>query len=266
VFPACLFQLTRASLARGRCACAGKPASQSLGLFFVITASPSCHPGPCGRQSITRYGTQRRKKSEGHTKRDQRREYWVPRSSRGMTVEIRIWGLHYPTAPLPPPWQGKQRDKRRGAAKLRQGASESVAPARERTQARTCSRKLIKACHGCWRFPGTACPFLSNCHPGPTGVSLGRFCAPGLSRGSVWVPARRPGHNKNEALSHYCHPHPSSPGRSQDRDPVISNQPCKRSPGLTTALRLSVVLDIASLVLIKSGDDNRRRGRRHPAT
>ena len=63
VFPACFFELTRASLARGRCACAGNkrrgeaqlrpgltqmPASQSLGLFFAITASPYCHPGPCG--------------------------------------------------------------------------------------------------------------------------------------------------------------------------------------------------------------------------
>jgi hypothetical protein len=128
VFPACLFQLTRASLARGRCACAGKPASQSFG------------------------------------------------------------------------WEFQNRPLR----------------------------------------------------------------APGLPRGPAWVPARRPGHKIRCSFS--PPPRPSSPGRSQDRDPVNSNQPCKRSPGLTTALRLSVVLDIASLVSIKSGDDNRIGGRRHPTT
>jgi hypothetical protein len=63
------------------------------------------------------------------------------------------------SASLPPPWQHK----------ILRSAKSSV---RERARTRTCSRKPIKACHGGWRFPGTAFPFLSNCHPGPCGLKV----------------------------------------------------------------------------------------------
>jgi hypothetical protein len=63
------------------------------------------------------------------------------------------------SASLLPPWQHK----------ILRSAKSSV---RERARIRTCSRKPIKACHGGWRFPGTAFPFPSNCHPGPCGLKV----------------------------------------------------------------------------------------------
>jgi hypothetical protein len=61
-------------------------------------------------------------------------------------------------ASLPPPWQGKQRDKR--------------SPARERARTRTCSRKPIKACHGGHEVSRHSFPVFSNCHPGPCGLKV----------------------------------------------------------------------------------------------
>jgi hypothetical protein len=150
---------------------------------FPGTAFPflsNCHPGPCGRQSITGSGIQRkelqirshnlgarplrageyRTLSRRTDNGDQRREYWVPRSrgmtatslrlswsSRGMTVEI-VEDLRNCTTPphqLPPPRQRKilrpAKSPAREQTQARRCLRKTRKPAREQTQARTCLRK-----------------------------------------------------------------------------------------------------------------------------
>jgi hypothetical protein len=58
----------------------------------------------------------------------------------------------------PPPWQGKQRDKR--CASPRTGADTDVFAKTNQSLPRRV------------RFPGTAFPFISNCHPGPCGLKV----------------------------------------------------------------------------------------------
>jgi hypothetical protein len=69
--------------------------------------------------------------------RDQRREYWVPRSSRGMTLEDVD---ESPTPPHHSPLRGRARICLQAAKRTK-----AKSPARERTQARTRLRKPIKA-------------------------------------------------------------------------------------------------------------------------
>jgi hypothetical protein len=145
----------------------GFPVSLQLSSRTVWTESPSRDPGPIAGLC-----------PKDITMRDQRREYWVPRSDggsvrthnarpapgilqsprspghglttgpmkKGMTVEIRIWGLHYPTASLPPPAaaQASEASPAREQTQARTRLRKPKTPAREQTQARRCLRKPTK--------------------------------------------------------------------------------------------------------------------------
>mgnify|MGYP000441074111 CR=1 FL=1 len=83
-------------------------------------------------------------------------------------------------------------------------------------------------CHGGWRFPGTAFPFLSNCHPGPCGLKVHHEIrdpaqdsvrrthnarpAPG-----VLGPPVKPGDDNGKLLERHpeCSPHHSLPLRQR---------------------------------------------------
>jgi hypothetical protein len=103
------------------------------------------------------------------------------------------------------------------------------------------------------RFPGTAFPIPSNCHPGPCGLKVHHEI-----RDPKALCASKNEASKAHSLGALLNSD-SATRRSAERSPKDTQRATSAvstgSPGLTAALRLPIDRDFAALVLVKPGDD-----------